>query len=183
MASNKPERKIVVLKNVRISFPSIFNKAVFEGVEKNYEATLLIDKDEQSDLVDMVKAEAEEFAIGVFGKGKVPKSLKYTCIVDGDTKDYDGYENCVAVKGTNQKRMVIVDRDGVTPVAADDDKLEGGDYCNAMISFWYSEHDKGGKQILANLWKLQFVSVGERFGGATMPDNEFDEMDDEDDEY
>ncbi len=175
--------KDIVLENVRLSFPSMFNKAIFEGVERKYEATFLISKDDPQ--AEKIEKAAKAFAIEYFGEGKVPKSLKYTAIIDGDTKDYDGYENCVAVKGASGKRFPIVDRDN-TPLAEEDNKPEAGDYVHAVIGFWYSDHPKGGKQILANVKAIRFYKEGEKFGqGSVDVDDAFadvkDNFEDEDD--
>jgi hypothetical protein len=35
----------IKLQNVRLSFPSLFQKAVFEGKEGKFEATFLLDKE------------------------------------------------------------------------------------------------------------------------------------------
>ena len=40
----------MILKNVRLSFPSLFKKAEFDGVATKFEATFLVDKDNQSSL-------------------------------------------------------------------------------------------------------------------------------------
>ena len=38
----------IVIKNARLSFPSLFQKSVFDGKEGKYEATLLIDKKDEA---------------------------------------------------------------------------------------------------------------------------------------
>ena len=172
--------KDVVLKMVRLSFPAIWNKAVFEGVETKFEATFLINKDDPQ--AEMIEKAAKDFALETFGEGKIPKSLKYRAIIDGDTKDYDGYENCIAIKGTSGKRFPVVDRDN-TPLAEEDNKPEAGDYVHAVVSFWYSDHPKGGKQILANVKAIRFAKEGEKFGqGSVDVDEAFADIGDEFDE-
>ena len=173
--------KTIILKNVRLSFPSLFKKAVYEGEEKKYEATLLIPK--ESKQAKRLRAAAEEFAEETFGEGKVPKALKYTCLVDGDTKDYDGYEGMLAFKGGSGKRFPVVDVDK-TPLAEEDGRPEAGDYVNAVVSFWYSNHPKGGKQILGNIGAIQFVKEGEHFSGVASVDVDdvFDDISDEDED-
>jgi hypothetical protein len=46
----------IKLKNVRLSFPSLFKKATFEGVETKYEATFIIDKSDKK-TIEAIKAE------------------------------------------------------------------------------------------------------------------------------
>lgn len=166
------------IKNARVSFPSIFKKAEFEGEQTKFECTFLLDKDAQADQVEQINKRIDAFLAEKFPKG-APKSIKRTVFVDGDTKDYDGYENHMAFKGSNQKRPTVIDRDK-TPLVEEDGKLEAGDYCNAIVDLWYSDHPKGGKQVLGNVLGIQFVSEGERFGADTTASvDEFDELEDE----
>ena len=41
----------IKLQGVRLSFPSLFRKAVFQGDETKYEATLLLDKEKHADSI------------------------------------------------------------------------------------------------------------------------------------
>ena len=173
------ETKRIVIKNVRLSFPSLFKKAVYEGQETKFEATFLMDKKADAKQIAMIEAEAEKFLIGVFGEGKVPKALKRTYMTDGDTKDYDGYENMMAIKASSTKRITVLNKDK-TPLAEEDNVIYAGCYVNASIGFWYSDHAKGGKQLLANVFGVQFVKDGEGFGaGKIDASDDFDDIDDE----
>ena len=168
----------ITLKNVRLSFPSLFQKAEFDGVATKFEGTLLLDKDAQADQIAALEAHIDKFIKDKFPKG-APKSLKKTCLIDGDTKDYDGYENQMAFKGTNNKRPTLVNRDR-TQITEEDDILYAGCYVNAIVDVWYSDHAKGGKQILGNLFGVQFVKDGESFGvDSTASVDEFDDLENE----
>lgn len=156
------------LKNVRLSYPSLFKKAEFEGVATKFEGTLLLDKDSQADQIEALEKHIDAFIAEKFPKG-APKSLKKTCLIDGDTKDYDGYENQMAFKGTNNKRPTLVNRDK-TQIMEEDDILYAGCYVNAIVDVWYSDHPKGGKQILGNLFGVQFVKDGDAFGAESTAD-------------
>ena len=46
------------LKNVRLSFPSLFQKAVFNGTETKFEATFLLNKEEHADIIKVNVHEA-----------------------------------------------------------------------------------------------------------------------------
>lgn len=176
---SQTEAKRVVLKNVRLSFPSLFKKAVFNGKESDkYEATFLIKKDDPQ--LEILKKAGEDFLLKEFGtKDKIPKSLKRTYLVDGDTKDYDGYEGMMAVKAGTRNRPTVIDRDK-TPLVEEDEKIYAGCYVNASVSFWYSDHELGGKQLLCNLAGVQFYDHGEPFGaGGVDATDDFDEIDDE----
>lgn len=166
------------LKNVRLSFPSLFNRAEFDGVATKFEATFLIDKNSQAEIVDTVNAKIDAFLSDKFPKG-APKSIKRTVFTDGDTKDYDGYENQMAFKGSNTKRPTVINRDK-SPITEDDEILYAGCYVNAIVDLWYSDHPKGGKQILGNVLGVQFVKDGEAFGADTAASvDEFDSLEDD----
>lgn len=169
------------LTNVRLSFPSLFRKAVFQGTETKYEATFLLDKKTQADLIKKVQSTIDAFAKETF-KGSPPKSLKITCFQDGDKKEYDGYEGKMAFKAASNRRFTIINRDK-TPLTEEDEVLYAGCYVTALVSLWYSDHPKGGKQILGNLLGVQFVKDGEAFGEKAASVDEFDDLgDDEDDD-
>ena len=162
------------INNVRLSFPSLFKKAVFNGTETKYEATFLFPKD------GAVHKEVQK-AIDGFIKEKFaekpPKGLKVTCLTDGDEKDYLGYEGNMALKAGNGKRFLIIDSDK-TPLSEDDNRLYAGCYVNAIVEFWFSDHPLGGKQILGTLLGVQFFKDGEPFSdgvGASLDD--IDEVD------
>lgn len=169
------------LQNVRISFPSLFQKAVFDDNAGKYEATFLIHKDEQASLIEQINTRIDQFLEEKFGKGKVPKSIKRTVFKDGDEVDYDGYENHMAFKaGSANRRPTVIDRDK-SPLIESDEKPMAGDYVNAIVSLWYSDHPKGGKQVLGNLMGVQFVKEGERFGaGNEDVTDDFEELEDDD---
>lgn len=183
-ARNKMSNTKFQLKNVRLSFPSLFKKAVFDGVPSKYEATFLISVKDQASIINLVESKMDEFLIGKFGSAaKIPKALKRTCFTDGNTKDYDGYEDHMAFKAGSNSRPTVIGRDKA-PITEDDDIVYAGCYVNAIVDFWYSDHPKGGKQCLANLLGVQFVREGESFSAAGGDcTDEFDEVEVEDDEF
>lgn len=164
------------LKNVRLSFPSLFKKASFQGVETKYEATFLISKDDPQ--VAMINKAIDTFLSEKFPKG-APKSIKRTVLVDGDTKDYDGYEGMMGFKGSNNNRPTVIGRDR-TPIIEEDNIIYAGCYVNAIVDLWYSDHPKGGKQVLGNVLGVQFVKDGDTFGADTTASaNDFEIIDDD----
>ena len=169
------------LNNVRLSFPSLFQKAVFEGKETKFEATFLINKDSQSDLISKVEKAIDSLLAEKFAGKSIPKSVKRTCLKDGDLTDTDGYSNHMAFKGSNTKRPTVINRDK-SPITEDDDILYAGCYVNVICDLWYSDHPLGGKQVLGNVLGVQFVKDGEAFGADTAASvDEFDTIDDDED--
>ena len=169
------------LQNVRLSFPSIFSKAKFNNEETKYEATFLLHKDDQAELIAKIQKQIDVVASDHF-KGKVPKGLKL-CLADGDEKDYDGYENHMSLKAASNKRPTIIDRDK-TPVAEEDNIVYAGCYVNAIVDFWVQDNS-WGKRINSNLLGIQFYKDGDSFGSGdidvTGDFDAFDDFDEDDD--
>ena len=170
----------IKLKNVRLSFPSLFNRASFDGQETKFEATLLLDKETQADQIAVIDKAIDDLLKEKFPKG-APRSVKRTCFVDGSTKDYSGYENAYAFKGTNNTRPTVINRDR-SPIVEADNVLYAGCYVNAIVDLWFSDHIKGGKQILGNIKGIQFSKDGEQFGvDTTSSCDDFDVIEEDDD--
>ena len=159
----------ILLNNVRLSFPSVFQRSVFDGKEGKYEATFLIPKSDTK-LKAQLDAAIDE-AIKAAGI-KVPSDKR--CLKDGDQSDYDGYEGAWSLKAANNKRPTVIDRDK-SPIVESDEKLYAGCYVNAVIDLWLQDN-KFGKRVNANLYGIQFVKDGEAFGAG--PVNVFDDFQD-----
>lgn len=166
-----------MIKNARLSFPSLYTKSVFNGKEGKYEATFLFPKTDE-DTYKAIMAEIDACK----AENKVKVSASNLCIKDGDEvfeeKGYDGYEGMWAVKASNNKRPTVIDREK-SPITEEDDIVYAGCYVNALISPW-AQNNSYGKRINANLLGVQFVKEGDAFGdGAKVADtDEFDELDD-----
>lgn len=169
----------IKLQNVRLSFPSLFRKAVFNGEETKYEATLLIDKEAQDELYQKLKAGIAE---------KIKTDLKGTklpadklCLKDGDEIEYDGYANHWSIKASNNKRPMVIDKDK-SPLTQDDDRLYAGCYVNAIVELW-AQNNSYGKRINANLLGVQFAKDGQPFAdGVSASADDFDLVTDLDDD-
>ena len=164
----------IKLNNVRLSFPSIFRKAVFSGEETKFEATFLLDKDTQADKIAEID-KAVQAMIADNLKGAKLKADKI-CLKDGDDIEYDGYANHMSIKASNNKRPKVLDRDK-SQLTEDDNRLYAGCYVNAVIELW-AQNNQWGKRINANLLGVQFFKDGEPFSdGATASDDDFDAFD------
>ncbi|MGL4516786.1 MAG: ssDNA-binding protein [Shewanella sp.] len=164
----------ITLKNVRLSFPSLFNRASFDGQEGKFEATFLLNKETQADQIAKLQA-AIEAAI-VEAKIKVPSDKR--CLKDGDEFDYDGYAGMMAFKASTKRRPTIIDRDK-TPLVEDDNKPYAGCYVNAVVDIWV-QNNNFGKRVNGNLFGVQFVKDGEAFGVSADCTDDFTNLDDDD---
>ena len=170
----------IKLQNVRLSFPSLFRKAVFSGEETKFEGTFLLSKDGQADKI----AEIED-AINDLIKDKL-KGTKLKadkiCFKDGDDIDYDGYAGHMSLKASSNKRPMVLDRDR-TPLSEDDNRPYSGCYVNAIIELWAQDNNYG-KRINANLLGVQFFKDGAPFGdGVSAKADDFDAFGDDDDDF
>ncbi len=166
----------VMLKNVRLSFPSLFKTEQYAGEDtEKYAATFLIPKSDTK-TVTAIEQACKQALVEKYGEGKVPKGFKMP-LVDGDDKEYQGYADHVCIKANTKKRPTLVNRDK-TPIVEEDGILYGGCYVNASIDVWVMDNSYG-KKVLASLNAIQFVKDGESFGTKSDGADDFDDLDDE----
>ena len=167
----------IILKNVRVSFPSLFKKGSFNGEETKYEATFLLNKEEHADSITEIKAQIADLVKSNLKGSKVPADK--ICLRDGDEVEYDGYAGCFSIKCSTKKRPIVIDRDR-SPLTEDDGKPYGGCYVNASIDLWV-QNNAYGKRVNSTLLAVQFAKDGEPFAdGSTGDVNDFDMLDDDD---
>jgi len=163
----------MLLKNVRLSFPSLFVATSFSpDQEKKYSATLIIEKGTPEHKA--LLAEVERVATDKWGPkaGATLVSLKASnkiCVRDGAEKEgMDGFgEGVVFMNASTKSRPGVYDRDQ-TPLTADDGRPYAGSYVNAMVEIWCQDN-QFGKRINATLRGVQFAKDGEPFGGGGAP--------------
>lgn len=168
------------LKDVRLSFPSLFQKAVFNGKETKFEATFLLDKEKHADIIKQIKDAANELIKNELKGAKL--GADKICLRDGNDTNYDGYATCYSLKASNSKRPLIIDRDK-TPLAENDGKPYSGCYVNGIIELW-AQNNEFGKRINANLLGVQFFGDGEPFAsGAAATMDDFEAFEDNNDPF
>lgn len=157
------------LSVVRLAFPNLWVAKEFKvgDGKPRYDASFLIKKGSEQDLA--IQAAILAAARETYGeKGeKLAASFKGNsnkyCYIDGDLKDYDGYEGHMVLACHAKARPTVVDRDR-TPLTQDDNRVYGGCYVNAIVSIWAQKGENQG--IRASFSGIQFVKDGEAFGGA-----------------
>lgn len=170
----------IKLNNVRLSFPSLFRKAQFQGEETKYEATFMLDKTEHADKIKEIEKAIAASIKENLKDAKLPSDK--ICLKDGDESGRDEYEGHYTIKAANNKRPKVIDRDK-SPLTEDDDKVYSGCYVNAVIELW-AQNNGYGKRINANLLGVQFYKDGEPFeSGAVASDDDFDEFELADDDF
>lgn len=167
----------IKLQNVRLSFPSLFRKAVFQGETTKYEATFLISKDDA--VVEEIKGHIADLVKEKFKGKKLPADKM--CLKHGEDTGRPEYEGFYTIKASNSKRPLVLDKDK-SPLTEDDEKIYSGCYVNAIIELW-AQDNQFGKRINANLLGVQFFKGGEPFsGGESASADDFDMFDDDGDD-
>lgn len=173
-----PESKQITLKNVRLSYPNLFQAKSFvnadgKPTEPKFSAVFLLDKKKHSDAIKKIEAEVEKTALEFFKK-KVP--LKHNPLRDGvEKEDKDGYgPEVMFVSASSKRRPQVVDRNPQIPLVETDGRPYAGCYVNAVVSFWAFDHKLGGKGVSVNLLAIQFVRDGEPFGETVNVEEAFD---------
>lgn len=169
----------IKLQNVRLSFPSLFRKAVFSGEETKFEGTFLLNKEEHTQKIAEIEIAIDSLIADKL-KGAKLKADKI-CLKDGDDIEYDGYAGHMSIKASNAKRPMVLDRDR-TPLSEDDNRPYSGCYVNAVLELW-AQDNQYGKRINANLLGVQFFKDGQPFGdGVSASASDFEAFGDDDDD-
>lgn len=168
----------IKLQNVRLSFPSLFRKATFEGTETKYEATFLLHKEAHADVIAEIK---KQIAAGIKENLKGAKvASDKIALKDGDESGRDEYAGHYTLKAANGKRPKVIGRDK-SPLAEDDDVIYSGCYVNAVVDPWY-QSNAYGKRVNFNLLGVQFFKDGDAFeSGSVADDDDFEEFEGDDD--
>ena len=169
----------IKLKNVRLSFPSLFQTEQFgEQDTGKYAATFILDKDDNATEIKQIQDEINRLMKEEL-KSKLPDDK--VALKDGDEMARPEYEGKMTIKGSTKKRPLVIDRDK-TPLTDGDDKPYAGCYVNGIISLW-PQNNKYGKRVNASLEGVQFSEHGESFTTGGVSVDEFDDFDDEDDAF
>lgn len=166
----------IKLNNVRLSFPSLWRKSVYNGEETKFEATFLIDKKTQGEKIKEIEA-AIAAAIKENLKGTKLAADKI-CLKNGDDFDYAGYAGNMSIKASSNKRPLVIDRDK-SNLTEEDNRIYAGCRVNATIELW-AQNNNYGKRINANLLAVQFYKDDEPFAdGEKGSADDFDSYDDD----
>lgn len=182
-----------VIKNVRVVYPSLFEKNTYEEdvAKHSYQITCLLDKD--SDEAKKLESALFKVAKDIFGDKKSPNGkMRYEIVIesirgdrtkfpfrDGDTEmssttmepKFPGY---YFLKASNKKLKPIVKLlDGKTDAKAGD--VYSGCYCDVHVNIWGKEDSKL-RLLHCQLRAVQFKKDGEPYGHIdVVSDDEFEQ--------
>lgn len=179
---------MILIKNVRLSYPALFEPSGMEGQEPKFNATFLFPKGSATE--KQIRAEIERVAKEQWGDNAINVLKKQQgdanrrVIKDGDDKLTSegevapGYTGMNYIKASNKTRVAIVDRNH-SELIASDGKPYGGCYVNAQLDIW-PQDNKFGKFINTKLLAVQFWEDGDAFGGGSRADISAFDFDDDD---
>lgn len=177
--SNSQRR--VVLKNVRLSYPHLFEpRSAVEGADPKFSTSLLIPKNDEVALQAVKNAIAAAITEAIPGKwgGKKPANLKLP-LRDGDAKDdvtgeyekasseYRGHYYMSASSKTRPGVVFGANRD---PAAPED--IWPGEHAHVSVSF-FGYNAAGNRGISAGLNNVWALGRGDRLDGGLSAEDEF----------
>lgn len=175
--------EMIILPNVRLSFPSLWKPTSFgPGGKEYFKASFLLDPSvaEHAAKLAELKAIIKDLTAKAFDGQALPPER--VCVQNGSNKKYDGYANMVVLSATNTVRPVVMTRSKAPAVEGEPQAPYAGCYVNAGVTLW-TQDNQYGKRINANLRAVQFVRDGAAFGsGPLAVDDEFDALPDEEGE-
>ncbi len=181
----------VLLTNVRLSYPALFEPRGFEGQEPKYSASIIIPKDDKENLKVIKQAieNAKKVGLerGTWKGNKLPTNLK-SPVRDGDTDrpDDDVYEGAYFINANSKFAPAVVgkekDRATGKAITLGEEDVYAGCYVNVTINF-YGYSAAGNNGIAAGLGNVQKEADGENLGGRSSAESDFDfvEVDSDDD--
>jgi hypothetical protein len=161
MTKNKVYKEIQ-LKNVRLSYNSLFKTAVYKGEDTGkYTATFILDPVKNAIELKEIRAIIED----LLKENKI-KSTQLTsiCLADGNDTDKEEYANKFTLKASTSNRIQVLNKDAKTLISQEDNVIYSGCYVDTFVTLHFSEY--GGKRICAYLNAVRFTNDGERFGNS-----------------
>lgn len=188
MAEKKEIVGEVLLRNVRLSFPALFQPQERESddgtMRKIFKANFLIPKKgDQFNNVAAIKVASDQAKTKKWGSDqKTWPKLKpeKLCLRDGDLEDWDGFAGnyyLSASSPVDRKPQVITNRKDaegkwVKAEPGNERCPYAGCYVNALVRLWAQDDKEYGKRINASVEIVQFLRDGEAFGAGPVDANE-----------
>lgn len=183
----KNETKVITGK-VRLSYANLFEPKSINGSDPKYSVSIIIPKSDKQ-MLNVIQEAVENAKERDKGKwnGKVPANLK-TPLRDGDFErpDDEAYADSYFLNANSTKPPMVVstEMDSVSgkAIRLGEEDVYSGCYARVSINF-YGFNVSGNKGIACGLGNVQKVDDGERLGGGSTAeeDFEYDEVDTEDD--
>ncbi len=181
--ANQVQSTKVVTGKVRFCYVNVFQpRAIAEDQEPKYSICVLIPKSDQDTLAKIQAAieAAKKEGAGLWG-GKIPANLKLP-LRDGDTDrpDQPEFHGHYFINASTKLKPGLVDKQ-LNPIL-DPTEFYSGCYGRVSLNF-YPFNKAGNKGIGAGLQNIQKLADGEPLSGRSLPEDDFDVVVDEDDDF
>lgn len=157
----KSESGIYVLQNVILSYPALFKKKTFPGQEGEgkYSARFLLPLETHEEEIEFLKKDMLQMMKEKW-KAKLPADK--WALRDGELTGKDEDAGSWYLTASEQTPPTCIDR-SKRPVTERDDLLYGGAIVAVQFGLW-TQDNQFGKRINANLYAVQWLAPGTRFG-------------------
>ena len=162
-----------LLKNVRLTYPSLHGKAVFDGkVERFYTAKLLIYKKFDA-TVEKVRSTLSNLWTRFIETNGGEMTLESICLYDGDVVkgDKKEFKDAWYINAKAQHQPVLVSETGEPVLPEDRSRLYSGCYVDTIVRFWIARNKRNpttGEEypprINCYLQLVKHVAQGPRLG-------------------
>lgn len=195
--STQKRNDILLLKNVRLSFPKIFEKTkTSEEGSLKYSLSCLLDPESSTGKANIQAVKAMQMNLAKAqwkdNAEKILKAMEWdrrllrpgekATNAEGDV--YAGYEDMFYVTASNTREIKVLNRDKSPVGKNDQEKFYGGCYADVVLScYTITDRKKGGNGIFATIEIVRWRGDGEPFGAAALDEEEWlEDLDDEDDD-
>lgn len=157
----KNESGVYVLKNVVLSYPALFAKKKFPGAEGEgkYSARFLLPVETHQAEIDAIKADMLAIMKEKW-KAKIPADK--WALRDGELTGKPEDEGHWYLAASEAMQPTLIGR-AKEQIRESDDKLYGGAIVAVQFGLW-AQDNQYGKRINANLYGVQWLEAGTRFG-------------------
>lgn len=166
------QKNKVVTGKVRFSYVNVFEPRSIEGQDAKYSTSLIIPKSDKKTIQKINQAieAAATAGLAKFG-GKRPANLK-SPLRDGDEERPDDltYKNSFFINANSRIRPGVVDEN--LNAITDRDLFYSGCYGRASLTF-YAYNTNGNRGIACGLQNVQKLKDGERLGGRSAAEDDF----------
>ncbi|MBO6507328.1 MAG: DUF2815 family protein [Roseibium sp.] len=168
---------MIMLKDVRVSFPHLFTPPTINGEEGSCGAVLMLEPKRHSGDIGAIEDGIAELERAKFKGRKLPSDKK--CLREGVDKGRPEYDGYMVVSANCRDTPIVIGTDGRSVVKDEkESKIYAGCYVNAKIRLW-AQDNQYGKRANAELVAIQFCRDGEPLDGTYVSvDDAIDGFDD-----
>lgn len=158
----------MMLKDVRVSFPDIYQKSVYKGKETNYGSKIILDPTEatQKGYIKKIQSIIKDLSQNILGIEEIPDAD--TCLRNGKTLKDETYKGKfrLSANSPNRPHVFLPGSNKDTADSLEESKIYSGCYVNAKVRIWAHEDTS---RVNCQLIAIQFKRDGESFGAPVVP--------------